>query len=152
MSIRFVHRPFAELSLMELHDILWLRNEVFVHGQKITDEPEVDGHDPECTHVFGVDDTSGRTVATARVFLGKTPVKVGRVAVALDTQRGGVGTALMHAVHDVIGDRRATLSAQAYLQRWYERLGWIAEGGIYDEAGIPHIWMVRPAPGDAGIA
>lgn len=145
MPVVFSHRPFAALSLMELHDILWLRNEVFVVGQKITDEAEVDGHDPECTHVFGVDAGSGHTVATARVFLAKTPVKVGRVAVARECQRGGVGTELMQVVHEVIGARDAALSAQAYLQGWYERLGWIAEGEIYHEAGIPHIWMVRPA-------
>jgi ElaA protein len=148
MTIRFSHRPFAELTLLQLHDLLWLRNEVFVFGQKITDEPEVDGRDPACTHVLGVD-TTGRTVATARIFLDATPIKVGRVAVALDLQRGGVGTALMEAVHDVIGGHEAALSAQAYLQRWYERLGWIAEGEIYDEAGIPHIWMVRPATNEA---
>jgi len=145
MTIQFFHRPFAELTLMQLHDILWLRNEVFVFGQKITDEPEVDGKDPACTHVVGVDTETGRTVATARIFLDVAPIKVGRVAVALDMQRGGVGTALMAAVHDVIAGRPAALSAQAYLQRWYERLGWTAEGEIYDEASIPHIWMVRPA-------
>ncbi len=147
MTIHFEHRPFHELSLMELHDILWLRNEVFVVGQKITCEPEVDGRDPECVHVFGRD-RDGRVVATARVFLAGEVVKVGRVAVARDLQRGGVGSALMERVHQVIGDRAAALSAQAYLRGWYQRLGWQPVGEEYDEAEIPHIWMERSAPAE----
>ncbi|MEY3013872.1 MAG: hypothetical protein RIT45_2607 [Pseudomonadota bacterium] len=147
MTIHFDHRPFHELSLMELHDILWLRNEVFVVGQKITSEPEVDGRDPECVHVFGRD-ADGRVVATARVFLAGDVVKVGRVAVARDQQRGGVGTALMEHVHRVIGDRPAALSAQAYLRAWYQRLGWQPVGEEYEEAEIPHVWMERSAPAE----
>lgn len=141
----FAARPFAELTLRELHDILWLRNEVFVFGQKITEEPEVDGRDPECVHVFGRTE-DGRVVATARLFMASDPVKVGRVAVAMDLQRSGTGTALMAYVHQTIGSRPAALSAQDYLRRWYTRLGWQAKGGVYDEAGIPHVTMVRPLP------
>lgn len=144
-GLTFTHKPFGALGLRELHDLLWLRNEVFVFGQKITDEPEVDGRDPECVHVIGRT-PDGRVVATARLFMGKDPVKVGRVAVAIDLQRSGAGTALMAHVHRVIGDRPAALSAQDYLRGWYARLGWQAQGEVYDEAGIPHIYMTRPAP------
>lgn len=127
---------------MELHDILWLRNEVFVVGQKITMEAEVDGLDPECVHVVGVDE-SGRTVATARLFMAKDPIKVGRIAVARDLQGHGLGTALMHHVHEVMGDRPGAMSAQDYLRKWYGSLGWVADSDVYDEAGIPHVHMVR---------
>lgn len=145
MKLEFRHAPFTDLGLRELHDMLWLRNEVFVVGQKITCEAEVDGRDPECVHVWGTTE-EGRVVATARVFLDADPVKVGRVAVARDLQRAGVGSQLMEAVHAVIGDRPAALSAQAYLRAWYTRMGWTAVGEEYEEAEIPHIWMVRPAP------
>jgi ElaA protein len=145
MTITFAHARFQDLSLLDLHDILWLRNEVFVVGQKITVEPEVDGQDPACVHVWGRD-AYGNCVATARVFLDCDPVKVGRVAVATGLQRSGVGSALMAAVHTVIGPRDAALSAQAYLETWYRRLGWTSVGERYDEAEIPHIWMVRLAP------
>jgi predicted GNAT family N-acyltransferase len=36
MNIKFTHRPFDRLSLMELHDLLKLRVEVFVCVQGIT--------------------------------------------------------------------------------------------------------------------
>ncbi len=141
--VTFTHKPFAELTLMELHDLMWLRNEVFVFHQKITAEPEVDGKDPEAVHVMGVTE-DGRMVATARVFLAGEVAKVGRVAVHQDLHRTGLGTALMEHVHTVIGERPAALSAQAYLRGWYTRLGWVAQGEEYDEADIPHVYMTRP--------
>ncbi|MCO4763637.1 MAG: GNAT family N-acetyltransferase [Myxococcales bacterium] len=142
--IRFSHKAFAELTLMELHDLFWLRNEVFVFYQKITAESEIDGRDPEAIHLLGRD-ADGRMVATARLFMDGDVVKVGRVAVHQDMHRSGLGTALMQYAHTVIGDRPAALSAQAYLRDWYERLGWQPVGDEYDEADIPHIYMKRPA-------
>ncbi len=142
LGVEFSHKPFGDLTLLELHDLLWLRNEVFVVGQQITSEPEVDGLDPLCTHVLGRD-ANGVMVGTARLFMAVDPIKVGRIAVSRDLQRTGVGTQLMHYVHAVIGDRPAAMSAQQYLQAWYGGLGWIADSGVYDEAGIPHVHMVR---------
>jgi ElaA protein len=82
-------------------------------------------------------------VATARLFLGKTPVKVGRVAVRTDLQRLGLGRELMGHVHDILGDRPGAMSAQAHLGPWYTSLGWRQIGEVYTEAEIPHIRMVR---------
>ncbi len=147
MDVEFYHRSFEDLTLMELHDLMWLRNEVFVFGQKITDEPEVDGLDPQCVHVIGRRISDGKVIATARIFMNEDPVKVGRVAVDNTLQAGGIGTRLMEHVHQVIGERNAALSAQDYLRRWYTRLGWVADSDVYDEAGIPHVHMVRPSAG-----
>ncbi len=142
MPLQFSHKPFAELTLDELYDVMWLRDIVFVVGQKITAESEIDGEDRACTHVIGRD-ANGRVVATARLFLGKSPVKVGRVAVHTDLQRGGYGTALMAYVNGIIGDRPAAMSAQAHLEAWYTRVGWQREGDVYEEATIPHLKMTR---------
>ena len=149
LRVAFTHRPFAALALIEFHDIVRLRDEVFVVEQRITAEAEVDGKDPECAHVMGRT-PAGDLVATARIFLDHDPAKVGRVAVRPDMQRHGVGTALMKYVHEVVGTRPAMLSAQAYLRAWYTRLGWTAQGDLYDEAGIPHVRMVRGRPGAGG--
>ncbi len=138
---QFQHCPFANLSLRQLHDLLWLRNLVFVYGQKITAEPEVDGRDPECVHVWG--SCGDQMVATARLFMTHDPAKVGRIAVHPDWQGQGIGSQLMKYIHQVLGSRPAAMSAQAYLVEWYQRLGWIPQGEIYEEAGIPHIFMIR---------
>ena len=143
-ELMFSHKPFAELTLDELYDLLWLRDIVFVVGQGITAESEVDGYDRQCTHVIGRD-ASGKIVATARLFMGKTPVKVGRVAVHTDLQRGGHGSALMAYVNDLIGNRAAAMSAQAHLEAWYTRMGWQRVGNVYEEADLPHVKMIRNA-------
>ncbi|MSP92874.1 MAG: GNAT family N-acetyltransferase [Myxococcales bacterium] len=144
MNISFVHRQFDELTLRELYDLLHLRDLVFVVGQRITAECEVDGHDPEYAHVLGRAD-DGRLVATARVNVAKTPMKVGRVAVHTDLQRAGLGTRLMRYVHDqVMRDAPGEMSAQAHLVPWYASLGWRPQGEVYIEAEIAHRWMVRP--------
>ena len=146
--LSFTLKRFDDLTLRELYEVLWLRDEVFVVGQKITAECEVDGHDPQCSHVLGRDG-DGRIVATARLFLDDAPIKVGRIGVHPDLQRSGLGTELMHFVHAILGDRPAIMSAQAHLTPWYTSLGWQPLGGVYTEAEIPHQRMVR---GPAALA
>ncbi len=143
MELSFEHKRFDELTLRELYAVLQLRDEVFVVGQKITAECEVDGLDPQCVHVMGRN-SAGRLLTTARLFMDESPIVVGRVAVANSAQRRGVGTQLMHYVHEIVGDRPARLSAQAHLESWYTGLGWIAYGEPYFEANIPHVGMKRP--------
>ncbi len=140
---RFIHRHFSALSQRELYDLMLLREDVFVVGQKITAELEIDGLDPECVHVIGFD-AEDQIVATARLFMDADPIKIGRIAVSTKLQGEGVGTELMHYVHHVMAGRAGLMSAQAYLERWYSRLGWQRKGEVYDEAEIPHIKMVRP--------
>jgi ElaA protein len=134
--------PFADLTRDELHELVRLREEVFVVGQRITAEAEFDGRDPEAHHLLGRL-AAGRLVATARLFLDAEPVKVGRVCVAPDLQRAGLGTEVMREVDRALGARPAAMSAQAHLVPWYERLGWRATGAVYDECGIPHRRLVR---------
>ncbi|MFZ4579654.1 MAG: GNAT family N-acetyltransferase [Myxococcota bacterium] len=141
--MRFTHKSFDALTLHELYELMCLRDDVFVVGQKVTSEPEIDGLDPLCVHVMGRDD-GGRIVATARLFVHEDPVKVGRVAVARDLQGQGIGSRLMAYVHEVLGERPAAMHAQAHLESWYTRLGWTAVGDVFDEAEIPHRHMVRP--------
>jgi len=135
--------PFESLTTREIYDVLALRDLVFVVGQGVIAEAEADGRDPECTHVIGREE-AGRIVATARLFFGVDPAHVGRVAVHPERQGEGLGTELMRFVATLLGDRRAEMSAQAHLIRWYGRLGWRALSDVYDEVGIPHVRMVRP--------
>lgn len=132
-------KAFYDLSLDELYQVMVLRNQVFVVGQKITAEPEVDGLDPQCHHLLiTVDD---RLVGTARLFMDEDPVRVGRVAVAGDWQGQGLGTRMMEAIQEFIGGRRALLHAQKHLGEWYRRLGWRQVGDEFEEAEIPHLPM-----------
>jgi ElaA protein len=135
-------KHFDALTKDELYRLLELRNRVFVVGQGITAEPEVDGLDRECEHAMLFED--GELVACARIFCEREPIVVGRVATATDRQRQGLGTDLMRAVQRHIGERPAELHAQAYLEEWYTRLGWVRSGEVFDEADIPHVMMYWP--------
>jgi len=132
-------RHFDDLSADDLHSILHLRCLVFVVGQQITEVPEIDGRDPECAHILARD--GGELVGTARMFVDQEPVSVGRVAVARDRQRDGIGTAVMEAIQEWLDGRPAELHAQAYLEDWYDSLGWQRVGDEFMEAGIPHVLM-----------
>lgn len=138
-DLRFVLKPWEALGRDELYALLHLRDLVFVVGQGITAEPEVDGRDPQCHHAALWD--GRRPVATARLFMEEAPVIVGRVAVHPELQRGGIGTRLMEAVQAALAGRAAALHAQAHLEDWYRRLGWEREGEVFMEADIPHVHM-----------
>ena len=132
-------KPYDELTRDELHDVFRLRCDVFVVGQEITAEPEIDGRDPACHHAMVWD--GGELVGTLRIFADEEPLVIGRVAVARDRQREGVGTRMMEEVQQWLGDRPAELHAQQYLEEWYASLGWERFGEAFVEAEIPHVHM-----------
>lgn len=134
---------WEQLTKAEAYQLFCLRTDVFVVGQKITDEPELDGLDPQCYHVF-MADKDGNCVGTARLFMAESPIKVGRIAVARRLQRGGLGTELMLGLQEFIGDRPAMMHAQAHLEPWYSSLGWERVGRPFMEAGIEHVEMRFP--------
>ncbi len=132
-------KHYRDLTKDDLYAILVLRDLVFVVGQKITAVPEVDGRDPECEHAMLFDDDE--LVGTARIFADESPAVVGRVAIHPNRQRQGLGSVLMRAIHEHLGERQAELHAQAHLEDWYARLGWERFGEPFDEANIPHVMM-----------
>lgn len=142
-DVRFRRRAFAELDAETLHDILRLRGDVFVVEQGIHEENDLDGRDPEALHVLGRD-AAGELVAVARVLQEESPVEVGRIVVREDLRGRGIGSALLRYIEAYLGPCTAVMSAQAYLEGWYARHGWIREGDVYDEVGIPHVRLVRP--------
>lgn len=142
-GVRFRRRAFAELSAEDLHAILRLRGDVFVVEQRIWQENDVDGRDVDALHILGRDE-SGDLVATARVLQLNSPIEVGRIVVREDYRERGVGSALMDYIEQLLGPCTAVMSAQAHLESWYAKRGWLREGEVYDEVGIPHVRLVRP--------
>lgn len=133
---------FHDLTLTQLYSVLHLRDLVFVVGQKITDEPEVDGQDMRCAHVLF--EKHGVLVGTARIFTDESPMVVGRVAVHADHQGHGLGTKMMQQIQVYVGQREAELHAQSHLEQWYTELGWERVGERFMEAGIEHVMMRWP--------
>jgi ElaA protein len=124
---------------------LALRRAVFIEEQGVPEALELDGEDDLCVHVLALDD-DGRAIGTARLQRTDAGAKVQRVAVAADRRRQGVGRRIMAVVEDEArrgGVGRVVLSSQVSAIPFYERLGYVASGPVYDDAGIPHRDMHR---------
>lgn len=155
-AIRFA--PFTGLGGAELHDILKLRFDVFVLEQQSL-YPEIDGQDPDATHM--IVDSGGVIVGTTRILNligGATnttgdAITIGRVAIAKPYRGQGLGRRMVQAALEHIAktaaDRPVTLGAQLHLEAFYASLGFQRVSEIYDDGGIPHVDMTRPAQSDA---
>jgi predicted GNAT family N-acyltransferase len=119
-----------------------VRRTVFVDEQRVPPEIEIDEFDPPSLHALAVDD-DGAVLGTGRLL---PDGHIGRMAVLKASRGRGVGAALLQALVDAArsrGDREVVLSAQTHAIPFYERFGFAAEGGEYDDAGIPHRRMRR---------
>jgi predicted GNAT family N-acyltransferase len=114
-----------------------IRREVFVDEQRVPLHEEMDAYDARATHFLALLD--GEPVGTARLrTLPDGTPKAERVAVRKAWRRHGIGRALMRALEDAARGPELVLNAQVPVIAFYERLGYRAEGPVFDEAGIPH--------------
>lgn len=121
-----------------------LRTEVFVEEQGVPPWEELDDYDETAEHFLAEED--GRVIATARlVDKGEAGGKIGRVAVAQAYRGQGVGRELMLFVMEAGFQTYPVLllDAQVPVIPFYERLGFVAEGEVFLDAGIPHRRMTR---------
>ncbi|AXK54316.1 GNAT family N-acetyltransferase [Pseudomonas protegens] len=149
MTIEWVCKHHTDLGKEQLYAILQLRTEVFVVEQKCPYQ-EVDGRDLEgdTCHLMAWDDD--RLLAYLRLLDPISQggdVVIGRVVIAEQARGQGLGHALMEqALKQAQRHWPETpiyLSAQAHLQDYYGRYGFIVAGEEYLEDGIPHIGMRR---------
>ncbi|MBD0862631.1 GNAT family N-acetyltransferase [Gordonia sp. zg691] len=141
MPIR--HATVASIDPVVLYKILKLRTDVFIHEQKIVDEPEIDGRDLEPTTTLFWIEEDDTVLATLR-FLDESPYPhIGRVATKASARGRGLAGRLLTAVLDRYPGP-IEISAQAYLEQWYGKFGFERTGPNYIEAGIDHLPMIRP--------
>lgn len=140
-------KTFQELTTSELYELLQLRSEVFVVEQDCVYQ-DIDGKDLKALHVLG--EKEGKIIAYTRLFNSgeyfDTP-SIGRVVVKENERKYGYGhdliKASIKAIVDNYNETTITISAQTYLQKFYESHGFKQVGEGYLEDGIPHIRMVR---------
>lgn len=141
MESNLRHAPLAGVAPNTLYRIMALRVAVFVHEQKIVDEAELDGADLlPTTELFWIQDDHGEVLATLRVLVDDT-VHIGRVATAAHARGSGYAGELVDAALTAYPGV-VEISAQAHLEKWYERFGFVRVGEQYLEAGIPHVKML----------
>jgi len=129
-------------SPAEREECFTIRKAVFVEEQAVPLELELDEYDNYASHFLLRD---GETpLATARLLDKQGLAKIGRVAVLKEARGRGLGLRLMEAVLDEArrrGFQEAVLDSQTYAIPFYARLGFVAEGEEFDDAGIPHFLM-----------
>jgi ElaA protein len=145
------YAPFAELSVDELYRLMVLRQRVFVVEQTCA-YLDADGWDRHADHLWLEDGDAA--VACLRVFapgVKYSEACLGRIVTAPERRGRGLGHALVEeglarltAQHGPVPVR---IGAQKYLERFYQQHGFARASDDYDEDGIPHLEMVRPAGG-----
>jgi ElaA protein len=135
---------FAELTPFELYGLLRLRVDVFVVEQDCP-YPELDGRDTEPGTVHVWHELDGDVVSCIRVLDQGACRSIGRVATARHARGRGLSAALLAHGIDLCAGRVIEIGAQAYLEGWYGRFGFVRSGADYMEDGIAHLPMRRPA-------
>ena len=136
---------FAELTVDDLYAIVVLRERVFVVEQNCA-YLDADGHDKVARHLWLED--AGAILCYARVLpagVRFASVNIGRVIVAPEARGTGLGRELMQRALALCGSGPVELGAQAHLEAFYASLGFARSSDVYDEDGIPHVDMLRPA-------
>ncbi|MEV7561929.1 GNAT family N-acetyltransferase [Streptomyces sp. NPDC089795] len=145
------------VSEEDLKSCFAVRSEVFVVEQSVPESIEYDAYDADAVHVLAVD-ADGAPLGTGRLLYGPaafgktgdpTVGSLGRLAVAKSARGLGVGVALVRAIEAEAARRGLTavdLGAQTHALGFYERLGYVAYGPEFQDAGIPHRAMRRPLP------
>lgn len=138
-------KTFDELNTTELYELLQLRSEIFVVEQDCVYQ-DLDGKDQKALHVIGF--KKGKIVAYTRIFKAGdylNQASIGRVVVKEGERNHGYGLVIMKAsvkaVEEEFGETTIALSAQTYLKRFYNSLGFHETGEEYLEDGIPHVMM-----------
>jgi predicted GNAT family N-acyltransferase len=120
-------------------ELQFIRRTVFIEEQQVPESEEWDDDDAVSAHVL--------------VRLNRDPVgtgrlnpagKIGRIAVIAGARGRGIGALILRHLLDEArrrGIRRPHLHAQLQAFPFYEKLGFRSEGGVFDEAGIPHVRM-----------
>ncbi|TFF20635.1 GNAT family N-acetyltransferase [Jiella endophytica] len=140
---------FDALSGREVHDLLKLRMDVFVVEQACA-FAEIDGRDPEALHLRRF--VGGDLAGCLRLFAPQAlehRARIGRIATAAAHRDTGLGHAMMEEALRFCAERfpgaQVDLSAQAHLEGFYRRHGFLPVSKIYLEDDIPHLDMRRPA-------
>ncbi len=143
--------PFAQLSGEDLYQILSVRQEIFTVEQNCAYQ-DADGLDQCALHLMGwrQDLDHRRIAAYLRVLPPGTRFRepsIGRLLTIREVRGTGLGRAIMQRalvrlaiLYPGIPIR---ISAQQYLESFYQGLGFTAVSAVYEEDGIAHLEMVR---------
>lgn len=140
-------------------ELIMLRTAVFMDEQNVSPEDEWDNKDETATH-FLVTSAEGAAIGCARLLIeshsnadensltppqNSTLFHIGRVAVLKSHRQQGIGKQLLQTI--INGCLQSMPSSDIYLNaqtariKFYQQLGFVIQGDVFMDAGIPHIEM-----------
>ncbi|GAC18874.1 GNAT family N-acetyltransferase [Paraglaciecola arctica] len=140
------HKTFEELTKDELYALAKLRQQVFIVEQNSI-YCDLDDCDQEAIHYMECD-PQDRLIAYARYrkVSQLDEVKIERVVLAAQARGLGLGKSLIVTMLQDIQLEypvaKITLSSQIDASEFYQRLGFVEFGEVYDDGGIMHVGMV----------
>ncbi len=134
-------KTFDELSLVELEQILKMRQDIFIIEQESLFS-DIDGKDQEATHLMKKE--GDVITAYCRILVGDN-VNINRVVVNKDHRGNGMGRELfqyaMDYAKDAYPNKKIEIIAMAYLNEFYSSFGFEPVSDSYDIAGHDHFDM-----------
>ncbi|NJL81505.1 MAG: GNAT family N-acetyltransferase [Richelia sp. RM2_1_2] len=126
-----------------------VRKKVFQDEQKVKLELDFDGKDENCSQLIAY--LNKEAVGTARIrYLDEKTAKIERLAVLYKARGKGIGKKIMQKALEVIANENipeVTINAQEYIKKLHQQLGFEQVGEVFQEAGIPHVKMVKKVKG-----
>ena len=120
-----------------------LRFAIFVGEQNVPSGIELDDMDAKCIHAVAYD-VDNKAIGTGRLL---PDGHIGRMAVVVEWRRRGIGAEILEALIAEAGKRghkEVIVSSQLQAAEFYRNHGFVAEGKVFEEAGILHQHMRRP--------
>lgn len=151
MAVDWRLYSFAALTPLQLQAIHKARQQVFIVEQNCP-YLDADDYDAEAQHLCGWD--AGAAKPALLAYLRITPpgskfaeASLGRVMTTAAGRGQGLGKELLRrgleAASKIYPGQPLRISAQRYLERFYQGFGFVTVSPIYSEDGIPHVAMRR---------
>jgi ElaA protein len=148
MNIVWKFCSFDDLTKLELHQILILRQQVFVVEQNCpyldADQKDINSH-----HLLGFDKNDNLIAYLRLVAPGVSydEMSFGRIVTIEKNRNVGLGKLLMfEGIRQsklLYGTTRNRISAQSHLLSFYQKFGFTSTGKEYLEDDIPHTEMLK---------
>jgi predicted GNAT family N-acyltransferase len=118
-----------------------IRTLVFIEEQNVPEDMEWDECDETCIHIIVEKDNE--YIATGRLL---ETGQIGRMAVLNAYRKSGVGSAMLAKLLSIAESKDMAsvfLNAQIDAISFYKKFEFEEEGGVFDDAGIPHRKMTK---------
>ncbi|AAM05829.1 TPA: GNAT family N-acetyltransferase [Methanosarcina acetivorans] len=128
----------------ELEDAFYVRREVFIKEQNISEAEELDEADLSSRHIVVY--ASDRPVATGRFFSNEKTWLIGRISVLKECRGKQIGKLVVEKLLEKAVELEAGavhIHAQTHAVSFYEKFGFVAYRETFLEANIEHISMIK---------